>query len=245
MSTFLQLSVELRVLTGVQGTGPTDVSTATGMELKLVNYIKNAWIDIQSHPKKWKWMWGPYYQSGTTPLQTAAATNDYVINSVDAVVIKSFKSYLTATGTTDRQRMTYRGYRKFENSYGVVSADDDRPLVATRLPNGKIRLHPQPSGIYSIEFDYYKTPQVLAVDGDIPEMPTEFHQLIVYEAMKRFGKAEDSPEVIAFGEQEAGSDGNEGIPVSGLWRSLIWSQEMKEVGGTDQSADNEMVVIPQ
>lgn len=248
MSTFLQLSQELRRLTGVQGSGPTDVTTATGIELQIVNYIKNAWTDIQNHPKQWKWMLLPFYQSGTTPLQTAAATNDYAlpttVTTARALVVNSFKSYLTATGTSDRQRMTWVPYRSFERRFGIVTASDDRPRVVTRVPgSGKLRFHPQPDDTYSIEFDHFKAPQVLAADGDTPGMPSEHHQLIVYEALKRYGKAEDAPELIKLGEEAAGSDGNEGRPVSGMWRALIWDQEVREQ--TDDREQTQMTVVPQ
>ncbi len=244
MSTFLEMSQELARLCGIQGSGPTDVTTATGIELRIVNYVKNAWIDIQNHPKQWRWMLAPYYQAGTTPLQTAAATNDYTlpttVTTVRNVVVDSFKSYLTATGTSDRQRMTFVPYRQFERRYGVVTSSDNRPRVVTMLPSGKMRFHPQPDAIYSIEFDHFKRAQVLAVDADTPEMPSDHHQLIVYEAMKRFGKAEDAPELIRFAEEEAGSDGNEGVPVSGKWRELIWDQEVREA--IDGREETQMVV---
>lgn len=245
MSTYLELANELRRIAGIQGADIANVATATGINLMVVNYIKNAWIDIQNHPKQWRWMLLPFYQSGTTPLQTADATNDYTlpttVTTARALVVNSFKSYLTATGVSDRQRMTWLPYRDFERRYGVVTAADNRPAFVTRVPGSqKLRFHPQPDGIYSIEFDHFKSPQVLSASGDTPEMPSEHHQLIVYEALKRFGKAEDAPELIKLGEEAAGSEGSEGRPVSGLWRGLIWSQEVREQ--TDDREDTQMTV---
>ncbi len=243
MSTFVQLAQECRSLSGIGGTGPSDVALAVGIELKIVNYVKNAWNAIQAHPKQWKWMWGDYQPVGGNPLQTVASVRDYVLVDVDEIFVKTFRSYLTATGESDRQRMTWLDYEKFQNAYGVVVSTDDRPIKATRLPTGNLRFYPTPDAIYSIELEFIKTPQALAVNGDIPEMPERFHQLIVYEALKRFGKAHDAPEVIAFGEQEGGSEGSEGAPSSGLWRALIWDQEMRRTA--DQAENEFMVVIPQ
>lgn len=245
MSTFIELAVECRSLSGVKGTGPTDVATATGIELKIVNYVKNAWIDIQSHPKRWKWMWGDYLapNPGGSPLLTIAATSDYVLTDVDEIFVKTFRSYLDATGESDRQRMTYLDYEKYQRAHGVITGADNRPIRATRLPTGNLRFYPRPDDVYSIEFEYIKTPQPLAINADVPEMPARFHQLIVYEALKRFGKAEDAPEVTELAEQEAGSEGSEGNPSSGLWRALIWDQEMRLTA--DQNENAQMVVIPQ
>ena len=238
MSTFLELAQETRALSGIGGTGPSNVTSATNIEGRIVNYVKNAWLDIQAHPKKWKWMWGRYLAPapGGQPLQTIVDTREYVLTDVDSVRVKSFKSYLTATGVSDRQRMTWMSWYDFERSHGVVNETANRPIRVTREPSGQLVLFPKPNGIYSIEFEYFKDPQILVADGDIPEMPAKFHQLIVYEALKRFGKAEDAPEIIKLGEEAAGSEGNEGRPVSGLWRALIWSQEYKDADTDDESS---------
>ena len=242
MSTFLELAQETRSLSGIGGTGPTDVTTATGIEGRIVSYVKNAWIDIQAHPKKWKWMWGRYLAPapGGAPLQTILNTREYVLTDVKNVRVASFRSYLTATGTSDRQRMTWMPWRPFEASTGIVNENADRPIRVSRDPSGVLHVYPKANDVYSIEFEYFKRAQILAINGDIPELPTDFHQLIVYEALKRFGKAEDAPEIIKLGEEAAGSDGNEGRPVSGLWRALIWDQEYKDAA-TDDEAE-QMVV---
>ncbi|MHC4521115.1 MAG: phage adaptor protein [Planctomycetota bacterium] len=242
MSTFLELAQETRALSGIGGTGPTDVATATGIEARIVNYVKNAWIDIQMHPKKWKWMWGHYLAPapGGAPLQTIVDTREYPLTGVESVRVNSFKSYLTATGVTDRQRMSWQAWRPFEASTGIVAETADRPIRVSRDPAGALHLFPKANDIYSIEFEFFKTAQILAANGDEPEMPSDFHQLIVYEALKRFGKAEDAPEIIKLGEEAAGSDGNEGRPVSGLWRSLVWVQEYKDAATDDES--EQMVV---
>jgi hypothetical protein len=237
MSTFLELAQECRSLSGTGGTGPVDVTTATGIEARIVNYVKNAWIDIQTHPKKWKWMWGDYLAPtpGGAPLQTILNTRDYVLTGVKSVRVKSFRSYLTATGTGDRQRMVWAPWQHFQARYGVVDESANRPIQVTRKPNGDLVLYPKPNDIYSIEFEFFSTAQILALNGDVPNLPSDYHQLIVYEALKRFGKAEDAPEIIKLGEEAAGSDGNEGRPVSGLWRSLIWQEEVKDSDTDDEN----------
>lgn len=231
MATFLELAQELRAQAGVGGTGPVDVETATGIELRLVNYIKNAWIHIQAHPKDWKWMWGPYLapSPGGAPLQTIINTRDYQLTDTESIDVDTFISYLTSIGVSDRQKMTYVPWESFRQRFGIVDEDANRPFNVTRKPNGDLKLYPKPDATgYSIEFDYYKTPQILVVNGDTPELPLRYHQLIVFEALKRFGKASDAPELVQLGEQEGGSEGNEQTPANGIWRAMIWDQEVKK-----------------
>ena len=250
MATFLELAQEVRRLSGIAGSGPTDVTTATGIELRIVNFVKNAWIDIQSHPKKWKWMWNEEYFApapGGAPIQTIIGVDTYALTDVDEVHTKSFRSYLTATGTSDRQRMTYMPWDDFRRRYNVIqNPQNRRPIHVTRIPNtGAIRLYPPPDDVYSIEFEYFEDVQVLADNTDTPNMPARWHQLIVYEALKRFGKAEDAPEVIAIAEQEGGSEGGpeQGKAATGLWRAMIWDQEYRDDIPTQEQ--NFMVVRPE
>ena len=240
MSTFLELAQECRALSGIGGTGPVSVTTATGIEARIVNYVKNAWIDIQTHPKSWKWQWRRYEASAGVPLQTILNTREYTLTGVQSIRVRSLRSYLTATGTSDRQRMGWVPWQKFEDRFGTTDETADRPIQVTREPTGDLKLYPKPDAAYSIEFEYFKTAQILTDNGDVPEMPSDYHQLIIYEALKRFGKAEDAPEIIRLGEEAAGSDGNEGRPVSGLWRALIWAEEFKDA---DLENENVQMVV--
>lgn len=243
MATFLELAQDLRRESGQTGTGPASVTTASGIEARLVNMVKRAWLKIQNHPKDWKWMWQDH-DTGSGALQTILNTTDYVLTNTEKVHTNTFRCYLTATGTSDRQRMRYMDYEAFQTKYGVIDADAGRPIVATRLPNGNLRLHPKPDAVYSIEFEIQKTPQVLSANSDTPEMPSRFHDLIVYEALKHYGKAEDAPEVIKLAEEEGGSEGGpEGRGATGLWRDLIWDQELKRT--VNRNENEHMVVIPQ
>jgi hypothetical protein len=228
MSDFVTLTQEMRQLAGLSGTGPTDVATATGIELQLVRNVRDAWIRIQSARFDWKWMWKEYEvpSPGSGALQSVANTEDYILTGVDKIHVNTFRNYLTATGTTDRQRMNFLTWEDWRARYNVVTVTASRPRQCTRLPNGNLRLY-KPDGIYSIEFEIQKTPQILAVNNDIPEMPARFHPLIVYEALKIFGKANDAPEVIKLAEEEGGSEGGEGRNSSGIWRDLIVDQWLR------------------
>jgi len=244
MSTFVELAQDMRRGAGLSGTGPTDVATATGIELRLVNYIKNAWISIQNSPKQWKWMWREYSLASplTGPLQSIADTTDYLLTDCGKIWTGTFRAYLTATGTTDRQRMSYIDFEAYQARYAVVNPTSARPLQVTRIPTGGLRLYPPPNDIYSIEFECQKEPQILVANDDVPEMPSKYHQLIVFEALKAFGKAEDAPEVVKLAEEEGGSEGGEGRQgtATGMWRQLIWDQEMKRA---NDPGENPLMVV--
>ena len=234
---FLELAQETRRLSGVGGTGPANVAAATGIELKIVNFVSNAWNYIQTHPKKWKWMAQDYAvlrdpPPGSDPLQTILNTQEYQLTDVDEILTDTFRSYETALGIDDRQRMIWVPWRQFRLSTGIVNEEAERPIWVSRKPTGELYVWPKPNAVYSIDFEYFKTPQILLTNDSVPEMPVRHHMLIVYEALKRFGLSENAEEVLALGESIGGSDGNDGTPVSGLWRALVWDQEYKDTGIT-------------
>lgn len=235
MTDFVTLTQEMRQLAGLSGTGPADVATATGLELQLVRNVRDAWLRIQRARYDWKWMWVENFLApspGGAPLQTIVGTTDYLLldaNSdpnVAKIHVNTFRNYLTSLGTTDRQRMTFVPWESWQRRYGVANIQNSRPRQCTRLPNGTLRIY-WPDDIYSVEFEYQKTAQVLAANGDIPEMPVDYHPLIVYEALKIFGKANDAPEVIKLAEEEGGTEGGEGRNSTGIWRDLIDDQWLR------------------
>ena len=69
-------------------------------------------------------------------------------------------------------------------------------------PQRNLILGPKPDAAYTITGEYQMSAQVLAADGDTPEMPSDYHQLIVYSAMKKYGGFHSAPEVSARGITE-------------------------------------------
>ena len=237
MTDFVTLTQEMRQAAGLSGTGPTDVTTATGIELTLVRNVRDAWIRIQRARYDWKWMWKFYEipSPGTGPLQSILNTEDYLLTGVEKIHVNTFRNYLTSIGPSDRQRMNFMPWEDWQRRYGIVDVTASRPRHCTRLPNGTLRLY-KPNDIYSIEFEIQKTAQILTDNADVPEMPPDYHPLIVYEALKIFGKANDAPEVIKLAEEEGGSEGGEGRKSTGIWRDLIDDQWYRSDSHQDENS---------
>ena len=51
-------------------------------------------------------------------------------------------------------------------------------------------------------YDYWRTPQILEDDEDEPIMPSRYHDLIVYWALKKYGLYEAATEAIARADME-------------------------------------------
>jgi hypothetical protein len=211
MSSYLELCQEFRSKAGIAGTGPTTVLAQSGEYLRLVTWIKNAWIKIQNYPRDWKWMWREYSIAGL------ASTSDYVLTDVEKIHEDTFSYYLTATGTSARQKLKYINWKRYTDSYSTVVASEASPALVTRKPNGNLKLWPTPDAAYTIDFEYQKTPQILAANADEPEMPAEYHEAILYLALVDHGGFEEASEVYGFAANQ----------YSQYFKSLLLKQELR------------------
>lgn len=65
------------------------------------------------------------------------------------------------------------------------------PQYAYKYGN-TIRVFPAPSTAYSVSLRYYKKPTVMTADGNVPEIPSEFEELLVVGAAYRILQVKDN-----------------------------------------------------
>jgi len=215
MATFLQLAQKLRQeSTGVAGTGPTAVTGQVGQLARLVTWIADAWEDVQNRHANWLWMRVPF------TLNTVNADDTYAfgdcIDGLTAVAISRFshwwlhdcsfppRIYLQSSGVGTEGWLRYLPWDHFRRLYKIGAQNNGFPAHVTSDPQRNIVLGPKPNGIYVVSSDYQRGLQVLAADGDIPDMPTDYHKLIVYRAMEKYGAHSLASEIFARAQLEGG-----------------------------------------
>jgi hypothetical protein len=72
-------------------------------------------------------------------------------------------------------------------------------------PTNQLVLGPVPNEEYTITGEYQKSPQILAQNDDEPEMPEEFHMLIVYEALLTYGFSQAAGDVLNLASSRGGA----------------------------------------
>ena len=60
---------------------------------------------------------------------------------------------------------------------------------------------PQPALAYKLRMEFWKSPTELAADVDAPDMPEEFHLLLMWRALQEVAKFDAAPEVLARAEK--------------------------------------------
>lgn len=201
MSTYLQLCTYLRQQTSDVGTGPSAVTSQTGELARIVTWIDNAWTELQQE-KEWRWMRKSFTVSATSGDGDYAYTDCTDTVSLAAISRFSywykhtFKCYLTSAGVGGEYALRWLPWDEFRRIYRYGTQTNGPPVHVSEDPTQKFVLGPKPDATYTVTGDYQIGPQVLTADGDIPEMPTRYHMLIVYEAMLKYGGHRVAPEVM-------------------------------------------------
>ena len=199
---FLQLTQRLARECGVAGTGPSSVVGQSNEAARLVNYVADAWVEIQAMHDVWTFMQADWIAA--MPASTSQIT---LADAGIAATFKRWKSdslrgYRTAVGTDDDNWLVEWDWPVFRDTYRFGSQTPGRPSVfAMRPADESLQLGPVMDDAYTVYGEYYKRPVRLAADADTPVVDDSLHMAIVYKAMMFYGLYEAASEVMARGER--------------------------------------------
>lgn len=202
--TFLELCQRLRSECIASGSGPTSVVAQTGESGRLVNWINDAWMDIQAEHPDWQWLRSSFSfvtvadQAAYTP--TECGVTDFGIWKQD-----SMRCYPTTVGTRGEVFLTPVDYDYWRDQYQFGATRDvrNRPTVVAVAPDTSLALGHTPDATgYTVVGTYFKEPSRMAADADVPTMPAKHQMAIVYRAMMFYGSYAAAPEVYTRGELE-------------------------------------------
>lgn len=210
--TYLQLCRRLAQECGLSGTVPTGVTNQTGELKRIVDWVASAWDEIQSRHRDWRWM-----RVGFT-LSTTSGDDDYAYSSatdaLTAAAIARFrrwlvtdpenppKCYLSSSGVSAEYWLSYLSYERFRTLYQIGTEQIGQPAHITINPQNQLVLGPTPDDTYVITGEFQRGNQTLSADADEPEMPDDFHMLIVYDAMLKYAGFDAANEIYHRGLNE-------------------------------------------
>jgi hypothetical protein len=198
MSSYLVLCQTVRELAGIPGDGPITTLNQTGELKRLCHWVSQAWVEIQNHREDWEWMRKSFSFDTVAHQSTYDAATDILLTDWSHWRNNSFRSYLKSAGVGNEIWLQQYEYNSFRDYYlmGSRKITYARPITISITPSKDLVLGLAPDQVYTVSGEYYKVPQVLSADADIPEMPARFHMAIVHKAMVKYGKYEAAPEVV-------------------------------------------------
>ena len=195
---YLQLCQTARELAGIPGNGPSTVVGQTGELRRLCNWVAQAWTEIQLKHDDWEWLRTDLSFDTTASKATYDPVADLSLTRFGHWKECTFTIYPKATGKSAEVDLDHWQYNDFKSDYlfGAKASAEGQPNAVAVAPDKSLILGLVPDGIYTVECEYYKSPQTLSADADIPEMPSRFHMAIVHKTLMKYGMFEVASEVV-------------------------------------------------
>lgn len=208
MSTFLQLVNIARSEAGVAGGDLTTLQSGLSAEsTRFKNWVAREWEELQAEHEEWQFLRRSFQfdtvanQRAYTPQQAEATDDD---TSAGTAILASWKLdslQLSTAGQAyaDEAILGFVPYDEYRRLYefGQMRNERTKPVVFSVRPNDLALVFGNvPDAAYTVVGEYYRTPQTLSADADVPLMPARFHSLIAYRALKAYGVFTAAPEVI-------------------------------------------------
>lgn len=197
--TFLQLARRLRQEgRGTGNAGPTTVVNQEGDAKDWVDWTAESWNRIQGAKRSWRWMYG------TASVNVAAGERDFPLATILPVADdlarfanwkpNSFKYRTVAEGLAGERNLAQGSFENEMMSDFGTPSEANRPNRVSVMTDNSLRIRPTVTEAGVLTGRYYKGPQGLYLDDDVPEMPARFHMLIVWDALVDHAVGEVSQE---------------------------------------------------
>jgi hypothetical protein len=189
---------------------------ATGSVGRVVNWVGDAWNELQEKHDDWDWMrssnilgagvsFATVAGQASYPLGTGAGTVGIATDSFGKWDIGTFRNFTTTVGYINEIFMDDISFDDWRDGYmyGAMRNVQTRPIAIAVGPDQSLNIGPPSDGTYTVTGDYFVAPSVMVNDTDLPVgLPTRFHMIIVYITMMKYAGYESAPEVMQRGSSE-------------------------------------------
>ena len=206
MATYLTLCQQvhrnIRAGNNTPGSQPTSVTGNTDpLLLDIVYFVQEAWNQIQQENSRWQWMNLPAIL--TLPINTATQYVQTLTLATIQTTYPLWGNIVPYTGQQPkytliydpnqapnpplptRQPLFFVPWKEFNGFFTRQPRTQGQPSRFSEDPQSNLWFDAPPlaapSGVaYQMQCDYRMIPQVLAANTDVPLLPVDYHDLIVY-----------------------------------------------------------------
>jgi hypothetical protein len=186
---FRQLCQDLVEELGISGgTGPNTVENQTGEYANVVRWIAESSLWIDNLWRDWKYLW-VQYETTLTGQSIATGAREIDRSSV----------WINA-GTYTARQLEWQEWRLMRETLNRTPVTGT-PVYFSVDPAGTLFLD-RPVTSLPIRLEFWKRPTRLVADNDEPDLPEEYHRIIICRAAIMYGNREAAAEVISGMEAE-------------------------------------------
>lgn len=185
----------------------TSVAGASGRVAQVVGWVRDAYIDIQNERNDWLFM----RRSFSAPLTIGKIEydqTDFGLSNVaewlpDLPAEGWANLTLYESGLQAQEGELWQiPYQYFRQRYQRGTHDANKPTEWAISPLNTMLIGNTPDKAYIVRGEYRATPQELLVDADIPIMPTQYHRVIVAEAIRLMARSDEAFDVVGEKSQQ-------------------------------------------
>ena len=234
MSTYLQLVNLAKLELGVAGDDLATVDNQTAMKKKLVQWIANADVYIQSMHWDWNFLWSQYSQGLTIGDSTPIYPSDLSVWDRD--------SFFLDYTTVNSRHLNEKKYIEWRRNERQGTKTNRKPYQVIIDPSGQPIIDYPPDSDYTLTADYWKTPTKMTESSDESDIPASFERVIILQTKIWFGEEQEFPLVIREAKEEL--YGVRPAYDGGLLRQLE-SHELPEQENRNMAAGPAITVVPE
>ena len=184
---YLALCDKLLKETGLSDQGVSSVIGQSGLNKKAVDWINRAWTEIQNL-NDWNFLWNTSYFSTVIGQQNYDPVDNLALSPA---LHKWINSSVRITQSSGTGYLTYVPWATWVRT----TFSSGKPTSFTIRPDNLISFNTLPDEIYTIYFDYYRTPQRLSTNTDELLLAEQFHDAVLYKAILYVAAEQDAPEL--------------------------------------------------
>lgn len=178
---------------------PTSVTTTNDRQARLCDWVADAWRDLQIE-REWRWM----RTTLDVPLIVGQQTYDAAADLGAARFRRwrmdddTYNPWLYIDGSPNSLwPLTFTQLDDFRSLYVYRSWGATTPVAWTFDEDNRLLVGPQPALAYKLRQEYWKSPTELEADTDTPDMPEEYHLLLMWTALEQVAMADAAPELLS------------------------------------------------
>lgn len=189
---FLTLCQRTWIACALAGDGPQSVASANVMHESVVQWVKDAWIQIQNMHADWNFL--TLRESGA-PAMTIGQ-QEYVAGDFGMQKFSDLRHFWIQDNGVWRELRVLQEpvdwtvyWDAGEGAPSKILQAEDRTLWVDRIPDKA----------YPVRSKFMRTPQVLSADGDTPLLPEQYREAIVWKAVEFYGYYDQDSTMVTKG----------------------------------------------
>lgn len=187
---FLEIAKRVRQECGISGDGPSNVAGQVGVYAKIVAWVRSAYEEIEQHHVHWNFDWAMTQQPLLAGKEFYDPANDWGLD-FKALASDGLFVYRAADGAAAKTWVAVVDWAMLRQlrTPGATGV----PAYAAMAPDERLCFYPTPAAGWVATLEYWRRPQALVANTDIPRLPARFHMAIVWRAVMFWCAHDENP----------------------------------------------------